>query len=94
MPECGGLSLAACTHREADGTGSTRLRHDYDIYRLLGDADVRAFIGSPAYLEHKDRRFPAADEKDLTVNQAFQLSDPASRARFEAAYRTTSALNY
>jgi hypothetical protein len=61
---------------------------------LLGGADVRAFIGSPAYLEHKDKRFPAADEMDLTVNQAFQLSDPATRARFEAACRATSALYY
>lgn len=81
--------------QQASGEMPTNfMRHYYDIYCLLGDAGVQAFIGTPAYLEHKHKRFPPADEKDLTVNEAFQLSDPATRERFESAYRATSALYY
>ncbi|AKH41822.1 hypothetical protein FHS61_003299 [Altererythrobacter atlanticus] len=70
------------------------LRHYYDVYCLLEDPDVQAFIGSRAYLAHKEARFPAADEKQLIRNEAFLLSDPETRSRFEAAYRSTSALYY
>lgn len=70
------------------------LRHYYDVYCLLEDPDVQAFIGSEAYLAHKDARFPEADEKQLGRNEAFLLSDPETRSRFEAAYRSTRALYY
>lgn len=80
--------------RNADEMPQNFLRHYYDVYCLLEDPDVQAFIGSAAYLAHKDARFPEADEKRLERNEAFLLSDPATRSRFEAAYRGTSALYY
>jgi Nucleotidyl transferase AbiEii toxin, Type IV TA system len=70
------------------------LRHYCDVYCLLDDPDIQAFIGCEAYHAHKDARFPKADEKRLDRNEAFLLSDPVTRSRFEAAYRSTSALYY
>lgn len=70
------------------------LRHYYDVYCLLGDADVQAFIGTEAYAAHKDARFPAADNKVIAENPAFELSGQATRDRFARAYAATSALYY
>jgi len=70
------------------------MRHYYDVYSLLQRPEVQAFIGTDAYKQHKKRRFPASDNPDLTQNQAFQLSDPATRAEFEKAYAATSVLYY
>ena len=70
------------------------MRHYYDIYCLLADESVQAFIGTDAYHAHKQLRFPAADEKNISENAAFVLSDPAVRATYEAAYASTSALYY
>jgi hypothetical protein len=82
-------------HQQASGEMPQNfMRHYYDIYCLLEDATVQAFIGSDAYQEHKARRFPKADEPDLTKNDAFVLGDPTTRALFEAAYVGTSALYY
>lgn len=61
------------------------LRHYYDVYCLLGAADVQAFIGTEAYLAHKDARFPAADNKVIGENPAFDLSDQTTRDRFARA---------
>lgn len=70
------------------------LRHYYDVYCLLGDSHMQAFIGGEAYVAHKNARFPAADDKVLDRNEAFNLSDPDTRSLFEAAYLSTSALCY
>lgn len=70
------------------------LRHYYDVYCLLADTDVQAFIGTDAYRAHKTRRFPAADEKDIQSNPAFWLEDTDIRTRFSRAYETTRALYY
>lgn len=70
------------------------LRHYYDVYCLLGDANVQAFIGTEAYLAHKDARFPAADNKVIAENPTFDLSDQTLRDRFAGAYAATSALYY
>jgi len=70
------------------------LRHYYDVYCLLGDEGVQGFIGSPEYLAHKNARFPAADNKEIVENPAFQLSDAAIRSTFERAYEATRALYY
>ena len=58
------------------------------------DGEVQAFIGSPEYYAHKDRRFPQADNQVIEDNPAFSLTDPVIRRRFEAAYRQTAALYY
>lgn len=81
--------------QQANGTMPQNfLRHYYDVYCLLDDPDVRAFIGTPEYLAHKKKRFPAADEKDLTRNPAFLLEDRATRDAYAAAYVHTRALYY
>jgi hypothetical protein len=81
-------------HRETGEMPQNFLRHYYDVFCLLADLQVQAFIGSDVYLEHKDARFPVADEKSLDRNEAFLLSDPEMRSQFEAAYESTSALYY
>jgi hypothetical protein len=81
-------------HRETGAMPQNFLRHYYDIYCLLGDPHVQAFIGSGAYFAHKDARFPAADEKALDRNPAFLLADAATRSLFETAYQSTSGLYY
>jgi hypothetical protein len=70
------------------------MRHYYDVASLLQDPDVQAFVGSPEYLAHKDRRFPAADNKVIAENEAFRLSDAATRNQLRDAYLASSALYY
>ncbi len=70
------------------------LRHYYDIYCLLDDAGVQAFIGTEAYVAHKAARFPRADDPDISRNPAFRLDDAAIRTMFERSYRQTAALYY
>lgn len=81
-------------HLEDGGMPQNFLRHYYDVYCLLGDPGVQAFIGTEAYAAHKDARFPAADNKAIAENSAFSLSDQAIRSRFARAYAATSALYY
>lgn len=81
-------------HLEDGSMPQNFLRHYYDVYCLLGDPDVQAFIGTKAYVAHKDARFPAADNKVIAENPAFTLSDQATRDRFARAYAATSALYY
>jgi Nucleotidyl transferase AbiEii toxin, Type IV TA system len=80
--------------QEKKGSPIDFMRHYYDVYSLLQRPEVQAFIGTDAYKEHKERRFPRADERDLTKNQAFHLTDPATRAAYEQAYNATSPLYY
>ncbi|MEI7456086.1 MAG: nucleotidyl transferase AbiEii/AbiGii toxin family protein [Nitrosomonadales bacterium] len=70
------------------------LRHYYDIYRLLGNEEVLAFIGTPEYVAHKQARFPKADNQHIATNEAFLLSDPKVRSLYDAKYRETAALYY
>ncbi|TCU08679.1 nucleotidyl transferase AbiEii/AbiGii toxin family protein [Rhizobium sullae] len=70
------------------------LRHYYDVYCLLEQADVQAFIGTEAYLAHKERRFPKLDDPDISRNPAFGLSDPDIFRLYERAYERTAALYY
>ena len=70
------------------------IRHYYDVYCLLDDESVQAFVGTDAYHEHKAKRFPRADEIVLSKNAAFLLKDEAVRSAFETAYHSTGALYY
>lgn len=70
------------------------MRHYYDVYCLLNFDDVQAFISTQAYAAHKDARFPQADEKVIARNEAFFLSDGATRKLYEDAYLATRALYY
>ncbi len=81
--------------QQADGgMPKNFMRHYYDVYCLLGDGTVRAFIGTDAYKQHKDDRFPAADNKDIASNEAFSLNDETVRKLYADAYASTSALYY
>jgi hypothetical protein len=82
-------------HQQATGTMPQNfLRHYYDVFCLLDDPGVQAFIGTEEYLAHKDKRFPAADEKNLARNPAFLLEDAATREAYLRSYERTRALYY
>lgn len=70
------------------------MRHYYDIYRLLQRPEVQAFIGSDAYKAHKEKRFRSGDNPVIAENQAFILSDPATRRLYNEAYIASTALYY
>ena len=70
------------------------MRHYYDVYQLLKRDDVHSFIGTDGYLTHKEKRFRAADDPDISRNEAFVFTDQATRAAFEREYEITSALYY
>lgn len=91
------LQTVATKYRRQQESGAFAknfLRHYYDIYCLLDQADVQAFLGTPAYHAHKQARFPKADNQHIASNEAFLLSDPAVRALYETKYRETAALYY
>ena len=91
------LQTLSTKYRQQQETGvmpNNFLRHYYDLYGLLEDANVQAFIGTPEYFEHKARRFRAADEPNLRKNPAFLIDAPGVRKTYEAAYERTRALYY
>lgn len=65
-----------------------------DTNRSSDFDDVQAFIGTDAYRTHKDRRFPKLDNRDISSNPAFSLSDPDTFGLYERAYERTAALYY
>jgi hypothetical protein len=69
------------------------LRHYYDVHQLLEVAEVQSFIGTPAYLEHKTKRF-RSENKNVAESDAFKLKDQATRTLFESEYAKTAALYY
>lgn len=91
------LQTVSTKFRKQQETGNFAknfLRHYYDIYCLLEQAEVQTFIGSTAYHAHKQLRFPKADNQHIASNEAFLLSDPTVRALYERKYRETAALYY
>ena len=67
------------------------MRHYYDVYSLLLQPSVQAFVGTAPYLQHKDDHFPQADNSE---NAAFQLPYKKTRELYERAYEAGSALYY
>ncbi|MCC6913282.1 MAG: nucleotidyl transferase AbiEii/AbiGii toxin family protein [Rhodospirillaceae bacterium] len=91
------LQTISTKYRKEQETGEmprNYMRHYYDVYALLDDPEVQSFIGSEAYLAHKQKRFPSADNQVIAENEAFLLSGATTRARYERAYVTTRALYY
>ena len=70
------------------------MRHYYDVYSLLRAKAVQDFIGTPAYLAHKAKRFPKADNLVIAENEAFVLGDQDTRAKLQKAYIASNALYY
>jgi hypothetical protein len=69
------------------------LRHYYDIHKLLDVESVQKFIGTPAYMEHKKKRFKSLDQ-DVAKSGAFAVEDEHTRKQFEDEYSKTAALYY
>ena len=69
-------------------------RHYYDVYQLLGESRVQAFLGTKDYLTHKESRFGKNDESDISKNKAFSLPDPKIRSKFAERLERSSGLYY
>jgi hypothetical protein len=71
------------------------MRQYYDVYCLLGNSDIQAFIGTPEYLAHKAARIKGADNQiPLKDHPALLLSDSEIRESFKKRYQSTSKLYY
>lgn len=70
------------------------MRHYYDVYSLLQRPEVTSFIGTEEYKGHKAKRFRQDDNPNITQNEAFVLSDEATRRLYAKAYADTRALYY
>lgn len=70
------------------------MRHYYDVFQLLKLKRVQDFIGSEEYLAHKDLRFRSADEKDLTKNDAFIISNSETQKLYQQSFERTKGLYY
>lgn len=71
------------------------MRQYYDVYSLLRDDKVKAFIGTKEYQKHKEARFPPKDyEIPIADNEAFLLKNPELRERFIERYKKTVKLYY
>jgi hypothetical protein len=91
------LQTISTKYRQQQAAGAfpiNFMRHYYDVYCLLKDAETLKFIGTPEYKAHKERRFRSADNPLIAENEAFLLRDPETRKSYNAAYRSTSALYY
>ena len=86
-------------YRNRDNPGSSDdknfMRQYYDVYCLLGNSDIKAFIGTPEYLAHKAARIKGADNQiPLREHPALLLSDSEIRESFQNRYESTSKLYY
>jgi len=70
------------------------LRHYYDIYQLLSQKRILDFMGSEAYLMHKEKRFRSADEKNISKNEAFLLPDNYTREIYAREFERKSAIYF
>ena len=70
------------------------MRHYYDISQLLKHPDVANFIGTPEYQKRKKVRFRTGDNLNISENEAFLLSDPATRDQYALAYQATASLYF
>lgn len=70
------------------------LRHYYDIYKLLELSRVQQFIGTDKYLAHKEKRFRSADEKNISKNEAFLLSDRKIKELYKKEFQRKSTIYF
>lgn len=82
-------------HQSTKALPSNFIRHYYDVMCLLEVKEVRDFIGTEAYLKHKEERFRGnLRGLDLSRCEAFLLSDKATSALFLSEYEKTKSLYY
>jgi predicted nucleotidyltransferase component of viral defense system len=71
------------------------LRHFYDIHQLFQQNKVKKFIGTEAYVNHKNLRFRPKDEKNLKNNTAFNFdSNPELFDLYKKRFSQNSSLYY
>lgn len=70
------------------------MRHYYDVKQLLELDRVINFIGTDEYNSHKEKRFRAADEQDISKNEAFILSNSEVKDLYKNTYERSSTLYY
>jgi len=70
------------------------MRHYYDVYCLLAEPEVQAFIGTPEYQAHKEKRFRSGDNPVIADNEAFLLTNPSIRKEYDGAFQKTNTLYY
>lgn len=81
--------------QEAKEERQNLMRQYYDIYSLLGNNEVKKFIETKEYFEHKIERFPKVDfDIPIAKNEAFLLLDVVLRSRFIQRYKATATLYY
>ncbi len=68
------------------------LRHYYDVYSLLENEHVLAFIGKEIYEERKKQRFRKADKIRISENPAFLFDEMKEIGQLEEAYKSTASL--
>jgi hypothetical protein len=92
------LQTITTKFRNEQETGIKRknlLRQYYDVAMLLQNESVKHFIGTSAYLKHKELRFSQTDLAiPISNNQAFLLSDDTLRSEFKKRYQETKGLYY
>ncbi len=91
------LQAISTKFRQQQATGAfppNFMRHYYDVYSLLQDPTVQAFVGTQAYRDHKAKRFPKADNPVIAENEAFVLGDRDVRQTLQKAYAASSALYF
>lgn len=70
------------------------LRHYYDVYQLLENERILNFIGTEAYYVHKEKRFRASDEKNLSKNEAFTFPNVDVKDLYSKKYQEKAALYF
>ncbi|WP_347987648.1 nucleotidyl transferase AbiEii/AbiGii toxin family protein [Methylomonas sp. AM2-LC] len=93
------LQAIATKYRQHQSSGDkfppNFMRHYYDVFCLLQNSGVQAFIGTDQYIAHKNRRFPGIDrQKPLIENEAFVLGDNHTRVLYQKEYQSRAALYY
>ena len=88
------ISTKYRTHQQSGAFPINFMRHYYDVYCLLDEPEVQAFLGTPAYRAHKEKRFRAGDKPRIAENEAFLLNNPSIRKEYENAFQNTKALYY
>lgn len=85
-------------YRQEQQDGKKRknyMRQYNDIYCLLENDQVNAFIGTAEYEAHKQARIKGKDQEvAIQDNPAFRLDDKALLRDFEERYKATAALYY
>ncbi|WP_447969893.1 nucleotidyl transferase AbiEii/AbiGii toxin family protein [Nitrospira sp. M1] len=88
------LSTKYRTQQESGAFPINFIRHYYDVYCLLDVPEVQAFVSTPEYQAHKDKRFRSGDNPLITENEAFLLRNPSIRKEYEEAFQNMKTLYY